>query len=126
MQGEYHLAVHGELTHPVGQHVGRVDVLRTMQRHQQVPRVCTRHGGELVLGALRCPQVRVDHDVTHELPAVRQPLAFEVLHRDGRWGEQEVGEMIRHDPVPLLGHERVERPQARLDVCQPRHAAVHQ
>ncbi len=60
---------------------------------------------------------RVDHRVPHEVDALGlDSLSPKVLHRVLRVGEQKVGELVRDDPVHLLGHRAIEAPQARLDV----------
>ncbi len=66
------------------------------------------------------PAVRVDHHVADQLRPGAETLAGEVLHgRLGR-GEEEVGQVVGHDPVALLRHARVERAKPGLDVRQPR------
>jgi hypothetical protein len=60
---------------------------------------------------------RVDHRVPDEVDALGlDSLPTKVLHRVLRVGEQMVGELVRDDPVHLLGHRAIEAPQAGLDV----------
>ena len=110
MEREDHPPADRQLTHPAREPIRVVHVLGTMQGHQQVAGIGPGRRGELVLGALRGPQVRVDHDVAHQLGAVRKPFAFEVIHGRGGGRQRQIGEVIGHDPVALLRHERVEGP----------------
>ena len=49
-------------------------------------------------------------------PPCRDPLGPEVLSGGLRRAQQEIAEMVGHDPVALLGHRAVEGAHARLDV----------
>jgi len=69
--------------------------------------------GEREVGAQR-----VDHAVPDDGHAPPDVLLSQVVARGRRWGEEQVGQLVRDDPVDFLGHRLVERADARLDVAQ--------
>ena len=83
-----------------------------------------RRRGQVRAGVRAGPGVCVDHHVADQLRTLGESLAGEVGHRRRGRGQQQVGEVVGHDPVALLGHAPVERAQARLDVRQPGAAAI--
>ncbi|CPU67116.1 Uncharacterised protein [Mycobacteroides abscessus] len=66
----------------------------------------------------RVPDLEQDvgHHVADEDGSRPQPFGREVVHRDLRRCEAQVGGVVREDAVVLLGHAPVEGPQARLEV----------
>ena len=63
------------------------------------------------------PQRQVVHHVTDLVDTVDDSLGPELIRGSRRWAEQQRGEMVGGDPVDLLGHRAVERPQPGLDVA---------
>ena len=83
-----------------------------------------RRRGQVRAGLRAGPDVCVDHHVADQLRALGEALAAEVGHRRRRRGEQQVRQVVGHDPVALLGHAPVEGAQARFDVRQPGPPAI--
>ena len=68
-------------------------------------------------GALAVLQQGIHHRVADPKDLVRgHPFAEQVLVGAGLRREQQIGQMIRHDPVQFLRHRPVKAAQSRLDV----------
>ncbi len=60
---------------------------------------------------------RVDHEVADEMDALGgDALARQVVVRGPLGGVEQVGDLVRHEPVDLFGHAAVEAAQAGLDM----------
>ena len=86
-----------------------------MDRGEQVAAGGTGRGSGVA--DLRCdPSHQVLHHVPDEMDAVSDPLGAQVRDGGRRRRERPAREVIGDDPVRLLGHPPVERPQPGLDV----------
>src|SRR5438046_822204 len=96
--------------------------LRPVECEEHVPTAGQAQAGEdvgLLLGDREVLDQGVDHAVPDDVDARRHVLLSKVLPRGGRRREEDVRELIRHDPVQLLGHRLVEGPDPGFDVGQP-------
>ena len=97
----------------------RVDVLRSMERQEQVAARRQAKARQHVGSLLRDREVleeRIDHAVADDVNPLGHVLPPQILSRGGGRREEQVRQLVRDDPVDLLGHRLIERPDARFDV----------
>src|SRR5438132_5241 len=116
--------VRGLLERPQGsrQPFLHVYVLRPVECEEDVPPTGQAQPGEDIgplFGDREVLDQRVDHAVPDDVDARRHVFLAEVLPRRARRREEDVRELVRHDPVQLLGHRLVEGPDPGFDVGQP-------
>src|SRR5205807_6017416 len=99
-----------------------VHVLRPVESEEDVPPTGQAQPGEdvgLLLGDREVLDQRVDHAVPDDVDARRHVLLSKVLPRGARRREEDVRELVRDDPIQLLGHGLVEGPDPGFHVGQP-------
>src|SRR2546427_7689382 len=99
-----------------------VHVLRPVEGEEHVPTTGQAQPGEdvgLLFGDREVLDQRVDHAVPDDVDARRHVLLSKVLPRGGRRREEDVRELVRDDPIQLLGHRLVEGPDPGFDMGQP-------
>ena len=69
-------------------------------------------------GRLGTLQGDIVHHVPDEVHPAADALLDEVVDRGLRGTEQERGEVVRDDPIDLLGHRAIEGPETGLDVSE--------
>ena len=104
---------------------GVVDVLGAVEGEQRRIAVLLPRGrGQVSVRRELAQRKCVHHHVADQLRALGEPLVVEVGHRRRGRGEEQVGQVVGHDPVALLGHAPVEGAQASFDVREPRAPAI--
>src|SRR5256885_2224121 len=99
-----------------------VHVLRPVEGEEDVPTTGQAQSSEhvgLLLGDREVLDQRVDHAVPDDVDARRHVLLSKVLPRGTRRREADVRELVRDDPIHLLGQRLAEGRVPGLDVGQP-------